>query len=120
MNSTTPLEKPKAKQAKQNSQSKKKKLLLPENSLLRYAREVVFEFYNPYSKNVYVAGSFNKWHPSELRMIAFGEGEWSLALMLNPGRHEYRFVVDSKWTNDPNSPEHVSNGFGELNSVVQV
>jgi hypothetical protein len=39
--------------------------------------------------------------------------------MIEPGRHEYRFIVDGQWTDDPLCSAFVSNPFGSLNCVLR-
>ena len=47
-------------------------------------------------------------------------GLWEKRLVLPPGRHEYKFVVDGQWQHDRDARENVLNEFGTLNSVVEV
>lgn len=73
------------------------------------------------AEDVFVCGDFNDWHPAGLRMIGMpGAGLWKKRLILPPGRHEYKFVVDGKWLHDPNARENVRNNCGSLNSVLEV
>ena len=83
-------------------------------------RRVWLEFLNPEAKSVYVAGSFNGWKPDEMPLRAAGNGRWIGELKVNPGRHEYLFVVDGNWTPDPTARDFAPNPFGGKNSVVQV
>jgi 1,4-alpha-glucan branching enzyme len=70
---------------------------------------------------VYVCGDFNGWRPASLRMIGQPEaGLWEKRLLLPVGRHEYKFIVDGNWLHDPEARENVRNGFGSLNSVLEV
>jgi 1,4-alpha-glucan branching enzyme len=68
---------------------------------------------------VYVAGSFNAWDAKKNRM-KYKDGTWSTTLVLPPGRHEYKFVVNEVWCVDPGCTEWAPNSFGSLNSVVMV
>jgi 1,4-alpha-glucan branching enzyme len=73
------------------------------------------------AEHVYVCGSFNNWHPTCLRMIGSPDaGLWQKRLIIPPGRHEYKFVVDGKWMHDLDARENVPNIYGSLNSVVEV
>lgn len=78
------------------------------------------EYTNAAAREVFIAGSFNEWNPRTTALTARGEGNWGIDLQLGPGRYEYRFVVDGQWLEDPKSPEHTANPFGELNSVLQI
>ena len=53
-------------------------------------------------------------------MINQLEGKWSAEVPLNPGRYEYRFVVDGRWQDDPMAARFVGNPFGGLNCVLEV
>ena len=81
---------------------------------------IQFELKAPGSCSVCIAGTFNDWHPSAAEMVDIGEGHWVKALALPPGVHEYLFVVDGVWCEDPQAMAHVANPFGGRNSVLQV
>ena len=55
---------------------------------------------------VYVAGTFNKWVPNELKMDGpDADGNYSKTVRLKPGSHEYKFVINGKtWKTDPGNP----------------
>jgi peroxiredoxin len=69
--------------------------------------EVVFR-YRPTTaaREVYLAGSFNQWKPTEHKMTGPDfDGYYSSTLKLHGGRHEYKFVLDGKvWKSDPSNP----------------
>jgi 1,4-alpha-glucan branching enzyme len=70
---------------------------------------------------VYLAGSFNNWHPKRKRLRRESDDGVHAALaLLPPGRHEYKFIVDDVWMADPGCPDWVVNEYGTLNSVVSV
>lgn len=71
------------------------------------------------AQEVFLAGSFNAWHPAMFPMIET-PGGWTKDLVLPPGTYEYRFVVDGRWVADPNNPRSAPNPFGSVNSVVVV
>ena len=81
---------------------------------------VRIEFHHEQAQAVFIAGTFNDWHPSVTPMIALGEGRWAKELSLPPGRHEYRFVVDGEWISDPTATDYVPNSHGSSNSVLIV
>jgi hypothetical protein len=72
------------------------------------------------AKEVFVAGSFNDWHPALTPMIALGDGRWAKELALPPGRYEYRFVVDGQWADDAKATEIVPNPYGGVNAVLVI
>ena len=59
-------------------------------------RTVVVRFRLPYlpASEVFLAGSFNGWHPQMFPMIEAEGGGWVKDVTLPPGTHEYRFVAD--------------------------
>ena len=78
------------------------------------------EFIHPDAREVFVAGSFNDWSPTATPMIAAGDGRWVKKLVLPLGRHEYRFVVDGQWVDDPKANELVPNPHGGQNAVLVI
>jgi 1,4-alpha-glucan branching enzyme len=86
----------------------------------RSARKPVrFTLARPGASSVCLAGSFNNWKPAT-KLNRTGDGEWSVDVDLPPGSHEYRFVVDGQWIEDPRASAHNSNPYGGRNSVVNV
>ena len=84
-------------------------------------RKIEFRVQAGPGSRVYVAGSFNDWDPTTLPLHPLEEdGLYSATLLLPPGRHEYKFVVDGVWRMDPNCADWVPNALGSLNSVVSV
>jgi mono/diheme cytochrome c family protein len=75
-------------------------------------------------KSVHVAGSFNGWPQTVAGggwPLAFGGGKWSLTRALPPGKSTYKLVLDdSQWIADPANPKTEPDGFGGVNSVVDV
>jgi hypothetical protein len=73
--------------------------------------EVTFT-YQPRDKanSVYLAGSFNEWKPTGLKMDGpDADGRYTAQLTLKPGRYEYKFVIDGKqWVADPANPIQVT------------
>jgi len=50
-----------------------------------------------------------------------GDGIWSLIKVLEPGRYQYKFVVDrNTWVTDPNGLEFTDDGYGGNNSILTV
>lgn len=69
---------------------------------------------------VFIAGTFNDWDPTNLPLRPTDEGAYRATLLLPPGRHEYKFIVNGVWRMDPECPDWVPNPLGTLNSVVSV
>ena len=79
--------------------------------------KVKFEFSAPAAKEVSLAGDFNQWNPQVNPMKKDKKGVWKATLSLEPGRYEYRFIVDGAWENDPSCSSCVTNEFGGRNCV---
>jgi 1,4-alpha-glucan branching enzyme len=89
------------------------------------ARETVFRVHAPGARSVYLAGTFNDWEPATHSMEEEAVGDWVLALPLEPGRYEYKFIVDGVWCCDPTADDAavfdcVPNGVGSYNLTLEV
>ena len=81
----------------------------------------VFRYVSADAKKVYLVGDFNNWSPKSDPMKDLnGDGHWSLFYPLRPGDYQYKFIVDDRWIPDPLNPDGISDGFGDINSVVKV
>ncbi len=91
--------------------------------ILATAKEtaVRFEVAAAQDSKVFIAGTFNDWnptsHPLEYRP---NKNVFRAYLLLEEGTHEYKFVVNGVWQEDPNCPERVPDGEGAFNSVIHV
>jgi hypothetical protein len=94
--------------------------LLPEHFPDSQSCSVIFQCFKPDAGEVLVAGSFNGWQPRVTPMTPMRGGQWSAEVLLEPGRYEYRFLIDGQWQDDPLSACFVANPFGGLNGVVEV
>lgn len=84
-------------------------------------REVVFEFAAQQDSRVFIAGTFNGWNPTTHPLDYHPEsGLFRATLLLEPGVHEYKFVVDGAWHVDVKCPHWVLNDNGTINSVIRV
>ena len=85
------------------------------------SRKITFHLATEPGSQVFVAGTFNNWNPTQHRMRDNPDGGlFKIALTLPPGRHEYKFVVNGEWRLDPGCPDWLPNSVGTLNSVVSV
>jgi hypothetical protein len=53
-------------------------------------------------------------------MISLEPGRWVKQLSVPPGRHEYHFVADGEWAEDPTASEFVAKRPGGRNAVLIV
>ena len=81
---------------------------------------IPFAFPAPEARQVSLAGDFNNWDPLAMPMDKGVDGVWCLRVALKPGRHEYRFVADGVWRDDPATPQRIANGIGGENCVKTV
>jgi len=81
---------------------------------------VAFSVWAPSARRMSVVGEFNGWDTDATPMVREGSGKtWSARIPLQPGRHEYAFVVDGqRWVVDPLAPQVPDAGFGPTNAVV--
>jgi hypothetical protein len=83
---------------------------------------VRFEFYAPDAREVSLAGSFNNWSSDVTTFDRGGQtGWWTVTVALEPGEHQYLFVVDGqRWMPDPGAHAQVQDEFGQVNSLLVV
>jgi hypothetical protein len=72
------------------------------------------------ARAVALVGDFNGWDTAATPMVQQGtDGSWTAQVPIEPGRHEYAFVVDGeRWLVDPLAPQVENAGFGPTNAVV--
>lgn len=83
-------------------------------------KKTSFKLHAPEASQVYVAGCFNNWDVTANPLQRNDEGTWACTLLLDPGRYEYRFVVDGVWWDDPLATMRCANEFGCENCVIIV
>ena len=76
-----------------------------------------FSLSAPQARSVFIAGDFNQWNLSVHPLKQDKKGVWKISLPLDPGRYEYRFIVDGEWQNDPGCSSSVENSFGTSNCL---
>lgn len=83
-------------------------------------RRRIFSLDAPGAKEVILMGDLNKWDKRAHPMKKDNKGLWNKITMLSIGRHEYKFLVDGEWWNDPNNDQVCQNEHGTLNNVINV
>ncbi|MEM9917162.1 MAG: glycoside hydrolase family 13 [Bacteroidota bacterium] len=72
-------------------------------------------------KEVVVLGEFNNWDVETGIPMKAAKAEYKAVLELNPGRHEFRYLIDKQtWENDWAADDYVATPYGVDNSVVFV
>ena len=73
--------------------------------------------------SVFLSGSFNDWHISDPAFKCIWdslEEGYTIRFSLDPGRYEYRFVVDGRWIHDPAARESAPDPLGGRLGVFYV
>jgi 1,4-alpha-glucan branching enzyme len=84
------------------------------------SKKISFQLHAPTAAVVILTGDFNAWRETGVKMKKENAGIWKADLALNPGRYEYKFIVDGKWWTDPKNEKTAINSFGDINSVIEV
>lgn len=86
------------------------------------SRGFQFVVVEPRAATVYLVGDFNDWDATRTPMQrAAGDGLWSAAISLPPGRYRYAFLIDGRrWLADPGAPNARDDDYGTPSSVVTV
>ncbi len=80
-------------------------------------------FYVGSATTVYVTGDFTSWAETPAAgalVMTDASGTWSVTSQIGAGRHIYKLIVDGEWIADPSASEQEPDGFGGVNSVVEV
>ncbi len=80
-------------------------------------RKQTFRYTAPDAKSVLLAGDFTQWQQQALPMQKGPDGVWAASVSLPPGKHYYRFIVDSQWCDDPQCGTRVPNPYGGQDMV---
>jgi 1,4-alpha-glucan branching enzyme len=83
-------------------------------------KKATFKLRAPDATQVFIAGCFNEWNPTTDPLRLGDDGTWTCTLMLDPGEHEYRFVVDGVWCDDPMAQIRRPNDLGCENCLIIV
>lgn len=81
-------------------------------------KRVTFSLNSPKAHQAELAGDFTAWNPVAMKKGT--KGHWQKIMVLSPGRHQYRFVVDGRWIDDPQCAERADNQMGSQNCVIKV
>src|SRR5215211_4958034 len=59
-----------------------------------------FSYFDPSAQTVMVAGDFTDWDENPIALKKQKDGTWKATIPLEPGEHEYRFLVNGRWQDD--------------------
>jgi cyclomaltodextrinase / maltogenic alpha-amylase / neopullulanase len=96
----------------------KRPYVIPVRVMQQQLIEFKFKPDKKYNK-VFLFGSFNSWNRSDLEMKG-NNGEYDIAIPLEPGRYQYKFFADGIELVDPDNPNKIPNGMGDYNSVLTI
>ncbi|MFH1397501.1 MAG: AAA family ATPase [Candidatus Omnitrophota bacterium] len=82
--------------------------------------EVVFSLAAADAQEIFVVGDFNDWQIDDNSRMRKRDGIWSKSLSILAGNYRYRFVMDGKWTEDPNNANRTMNPYGQMDSLLEV
>jgi 1,4-alpha-glucan branching enzyme len=99
--------------------AKKKKVVKPGKRTI-HRKRVTMALKAPHAEAVSLMGDFNGWNRKVHPMKQEADGIWKKIIMVQPGRYEYRFLVDGEWWNDPANDNICSNCFGTVNNVLEI
>jgi hypothetical protein len=77
-----------------------------------------FEIEAPGAQEVCVVGCFNDWDPTANPLKRTQSGTWRGTVSIEPGEHQYRFVVDGEWRDDPVNTLRCWNEYGTENCIL--
>jgi 1,4-alpha-glucan branching enzyme len=83
-------------------------------------KKQIFRLVDPDAERVLLAGDFTEWQKGAIQMEKGSNGTWTASVSLTPGTHNYLFIVDGEWREDPECTVRVANPFGGENMVRQV
>jgi 1,4-alpha-glucan branching enzyme len=83
-------------------------------------KKQTFHKTEPDAEYVLLAGDFTDWRQRAIRMEWGNGGVWTTTVKLPLGAHNYLFIVDGEWCEDPECPVRVPNPLGGHNMVRQV
>lgn len=92
---------------------------VPQEQWNNPTQEVILN-YQRQAGEIQIAGDFNGWVPDKNVETQVSNDHLQKILNIEPGRYEYRIVVDGIWQHDPNNPDQVENEIGGSNSLLQV
>ncbi|MFW6145199.1 MAG: isoamylase early set domain-containing protein [bacterium] len=89
-------------------------------TMTKTKKRVTFEVKAEPGSEVYLAGDFNNWEPNKKLTDKNNDGTFRGTLLLDRQKnYEYKFVINGKWSVDPNCEEWTPNNLGSLNSVIK-
>ena len=83
-------------------------------------RQQIFALTAPGASSVLLVGDFTNWQEQPIPLQQEDDGLWQVKVDITPGLHQYRFIVDGEWRDDPACGSRVPNPYGGQDSVRNV
>jgi predicted esterase len=88
---------------------------------VRVKEGILFSYYAPWAKEVFLAGDFNGWKKKSSPLIKGKDDVWRIILELKPNRsYDYKYIVDGNWINDPVNSDLNPDVAGGANSIIYI
>ena len=71
------------------------------------------------AQSIFLKGAMNGWSSTASPLTYDGTG-WTCPFTLPRGKHAYQLIIDDQEQADPTNTNSIPNGFGALNSILQV
>lgn len=84
------------------------------------SRAQTFSFQAAEALSVQLVGDFTHWQREPINLKRDPDGIWQTTIRLKPGKHNYRFLLNGQWQDDPACTIRVANPFGRENMVREV
>jgi hypothetical protein len=81
---------------------------------------VLFRIQDEEAAAVSVVGDFSGWDAGRHPMRKSRNGWWELTVRIDPGSHQYAFVIDGEYVPPPNAETMVDDGFGGRNGLLVI
>jgi len=85
-----------------------------------FKKKETFAIVAPEAASVVLVGDFTDWESHPVGLKRQRDGSWKTTVPLEPGAHEYRFIVDGQWRDDEQCALRRQNPFGATNCVREV
>jgi 1,4-alpha-glucan branching enzyme len=83
-------------------------------------RSQSFSIRAPEAESVQLVGDFTHWQEQPISLHKSADGVWKATVNLEPGTHQYRFLVNGEWQDDPECTLREPNPYGGENMMRQV
>lgn len=92
------------------------------NKAQNFGQQIVsFEIEAKDAQRIALVGDFNAWDKNAHLLQKDKNGVWHIKLTLEKGSYQYQFLIDeSVWMSDPKSEVKIDDGFGGVNSGIDL